>query len=205
MRALVLLIACGPIYQSPPPPPQTSRTDAPDPSGRWGGARDPDPEVRERSRGPEATQPSGAPPAMVAIVRAHNEVRAKHCAGPLSWSPKLAAVAQDWASSLKTQGCKLRHKPANTFGENLAAGTSGMLDGGAVASMWYDEVKHYQFPTGGFSMQTGHFTQVVWRQTTQIGCAVTACNGIDIWVCEYDPPGNVDTLYQQNVLPRNCG
>jgi uncharacterized protein YkwD len=141
---------------------------------------------------------------MTAIVDAHNAVRAKHCAGPLTWSPKLAAVAQDWANSLKAQGCKFGHKPRNQYGENLAAGTSGTLDGRAVADMWYDEVKLYKFPDGGFSMQTGHFTQVVWRQTTQLGCAMTSCNGMDIWVCEYDPPGNVDTMYRQNVLQTGC-
>lgn len=141
---------------------------------------------------------------MAAVVEAHNAHRAKHCAQPLTWSPKLAAVAQDWANSLKAQGCKFGHKPRNTFGENLAAGSTGILDGKAVTDMWYDEVKLYKFPNGGFSMETGHFTQVVWRQTTQIGCGVTSCNGMDIWVCEYDPPGNVQTLYRQNVLPKSC-
>ncbi|HLL21526.1 MAG TPA: CAP family protein, partial [Kofleriaceae bacterium] len=147
---------------------------------------------------------SGAPPTMAALVERHNVVRAKHCAGPLTWSPKLAQAAQAWAKSLEAQGCKFGHSPRNPYGENLAAGTSGTLDGEAVTNMWYDEVKLYKFPSGGFSMQTGHFTQVVWRQTTQIGCGVTTCNGMDIFVCEYDPPGNVDTMYRQNVLPAGC-
>jgi hypothetical protein len=53
-------------------------------------------------------------------------------------------------------------------------------------------------------METGHFTQVVWRQTTQLGCGVSTCRGMDIWVCEYDPPGNVQGHYRQNVLPASC-
>ena len=67
--------------------------------------------------------------------------------------------------------------------------------------MWYDEIKQYRFPDGGFSMQTGHFTQVVWRGTTQVGCGHSQCNGNDIWVCEYDPPGNWEGQYRENVLP----
>ena len=141
---------------------------------------------------------------MADLVAAHNAYRAKHCAPPLTWSPKLAAAAQQWANSLKAQGCKFGHKPRNPYGENLAAGTSGALDGREVARMWYDEVKLYDFRRGGFSMQTGHFTQVVWRQTTQIGCGVATCNGMDIWVCEYNPPGNVERQYSQQVLPTGC-
>jgi uncharacterized protein YkwD len=219
------LVACGPIYPDPPKPaPQSQAQTQPQyQSGPPGGAADPTPPpgppaqpVITREPPPlQAPPPSGptspqlpvltnAPPAMRALVDLHNEVRAKHCAAPLSWSPKLAAVAQDWANSLKAQGCKFGHKPRNTFGENLAAGTTGALDGESVARMWYDEVKLYNFSRGGFSMETGHFTQVVWKQTTQIGCAVTSCNGMDIWVCEYNPAGNVETLYKQNVMPTGC-
>lgn len=138
-----------------------------------------------------------------ALVAAHNQVRAKHCAGPLTWSPKLAQIAQQWASSLRTQGCKFGHSGGQT-GENLAAGTSGTLDPEAVVKMWYDEVALYRFPDGGFSMKTGHFTQVVWRGTTQVGCGRSQCNGMDLWVCEYDPAGNWEGQYRENVLPPGC-
>jgi uncharacterized protein YkwD len=215
MRAWLALslVACGPIYKDPPQqpqqPPQQQPVGGQYQSGPPGGAADPEPieaSPPPSEPAPRPAQPtaSGAPSSMRALVDAHNTYRAKHCAAPLAWSPKLAQAAQAWANSLKAQGCKFGHKPNNQFGENLAAGTSGALDGQAVADMWYDEVKGYRFPNGGFSMQTGHFTQVVWRETTQIGCGVTSCNGMDIWVCEYDPPGNVETMYRQNVLPTGC-
>ncbi len=141
---------------------------------------------------------------MQALLDAHNRVRARHCAAPLTWSPRLANVAQGWAHAMRDQGCKFGHKPNNQYGENLAGGTSGTLDGEAVLGMWYDEVKLYNFKSGGFSMETGHFTQVVWRQTTQVGCARSQCKGLDLWVCEYDPPGNVQGQYRQHVLPAGC-
>lgn len=215
---LLLLVACGPIYKDPPQQPQQS----PPPgqgayrAGPPGGNADPA-QAPELGGAPQAPSPpapasrpapppaaSNTPAAMQSLVDAHNAHRAKHCAGPLAWSPKLAVAAQRWADSLKSQGCKFGHSPNNAFGENLAAGTSGTLDGKAVANMWYDEVRLYRFPDGGFSMETGHFTQVVWRDTTQIGCGVATCNGMDIYVCEYDPPGNVDTQYRQNVLATGC-
>ncbi len=151
------------------------------------------------SRGEPARTPSEAQ----ALVDAHNRVRAKHCAGPLAWSPKLAQVAQQWANSLRDQGCAFAHSKGS-YGENLAAGSTGLLDPGSVVSMWYDEVAQYKFPNGGFSMKTGHFTQVVWRATTHVGCGHSQCKGMDIWVCEYDPPGNWEGQYRENVLPLGC-
>ena len=138
-----------------------------------------------------------------AFIQAHNRVRAKHCAGPLTWSAKLAGVAQKWANSLRDRGCSFGHSNG-AYGENLAAGTTGTLGPEAVVAMWYDEVAHYRFPDGGFSMQTGHFTQVVWRGTTHVGCGRSHCKDMDIWVCEYDPPGNWEGQYRENVLPLSC-
>jgi uncharacterized protein YkwD len=146
---------------------------------------------------------AGLPADAQALLDAHNRVRAQHCAPALSWSPKLAQVAQQWVSTLRNQGCKFGHS-GGSYGENLAAGTAGSLDGQSVTDMWYDELKQYSFANGGFSMETGHFTQVVWRETTQMGCAKTSCRGMDIWVCEYDPPGNVQGMYRQNVLRPGC-
>jgi pathogenesis-related protein 1 len=131
-------------------------------------------------------------------LEAHNRLRAKHCAPPLSWSAKVAASAQKWANTLKASGCGLQHS-GGEFGENLAAGTAGTLDAARVTGMWYDEVKRYNFRSGGFSMQTGHFTQLAWRGTTHLGCARASCGSIDVWVCQYDPPGNVQGQYRQNV------
>jgi uncharacterized protein YkwD len=138
-----------------------------------------------------------------AFVEAHNRVRAQHCAPNLSWSSKLAASAQKWADTLKARGCVLGHS-GGQYGENLAAGTSGTLDENSVVGMWYDEFKKFNFRSGGFSMKTGHFTQVVWRGTREVGCGRSQCNGIDIYICQYDPPGNVEGEYRDNVKPTGC-
>src|SRR5207302_48623 len=135
-----------------------------------------------------------------ALLEAHNRVRARHCAPPLAWSAKLAASAQKWADNLGARGCGLQHS-GGPHGENLAAGSEGFLDAAAVVGMWYDEGRHYR---GGFSMKTGHFSQVVWRSTKQLGCGRARCPGLEVWVCQYDPPGNVEGQYRENVLPAGC-
>jgi uncharacterized protein YkwD len=205
--------ACGQMYRKPGDPPAT----APDPaqqqfapsgqSGPPGTAAPSDPYAGATTSAAPATEPvamaDGAKTIAQRFVAAHNAVRAKHCAAPLTWSPKLAMVAQKWADALRDKGCAFGHS-GGQYGENLAAGTEGVLDPEATVKMWYDEIAKYKFPDGGFSMETGHFTQVVWRGTTQVGCGHAQCKGNDIWVCNYDPAGNWDGQYRENVLPRGC-
>ena len=137
------------------------------------------------------------------ILIAHNRVRAEHCAEPLAWSDELAAEAAAWANQLTANGCAFEHSRSD-HGENLAAGTSGALDADAVVAMWAREEEKYDFRRPAFSMKTGHFTQVVWKDTLAVGCGVATCAGRDTWVCNYDPPGNVEGDYALNVAPRGC-
>jgi uncharacterized protein YkwD len=151
-------------------------------------------------------RPAGAgdaPSDARAFVDAHTRVRERHCAPPLRWSKTLEAEAKRWAQHLRSKGCALEHSRGR-YGENLAGGTHGSLDAAAVVDMWAGEGARYDFRRGGFSMSTGHFTQVVWRGTSELGCARASCGGIDVFVCEYDPPGNVEGQYRDNVRASGC-
>ncbi|KAH9064170.1 PR-1-like protein [Lactarius vividus] len=166
--------------QPPPPPPTTSST--------------PPPSSTPSSSGTVSSDN------IPAYLSAHNNVRAQHGANPLTWSDALSSKAQQWAD-----GCHFEHSGGTLgrFGENLAAGTgSGYTIATAVKS-WTDEVSDYD-PSNPVA---SHFTQVVWKATTQVGCAVKDCSGIfdpkfgiaHFHVCEYSPPGNVDGEYADNV------
>jgi len=194
----------GNPYNPRPPAPSPDPRDTHPEGGRNPYRANTDPDVVDTPVPADA--PRRPPPASSEaqqLVDAHNAVRALHCAAPLTWSAKLAQVAQAWANALRDKGCAFGHS-GGQFGENLAAGTTGMMGPEAVVQMWYEEVKDYKFPDGGFSMQTGHFTQVVWRGTKQVGCGKSQCKGMDIWVCNYDPAGNWDGQYRDNVKPRGC-
>jgi uncharacterized protein YkwD len=190
-RVLLVLAACGPMYQQP---------SAGQPPSASSGAPTSEPAMPIEAE-PAARQPAGS--IAQRFVDEHNKARAQNCAAPLTWSTKLAAAAQKWADALRDQGCTFGHS-GGPYGENLAAGTIGALDPESTVAFWYDEIKQYKFPDGGFSMKTGHFTQLVWRGTKQVGCGHSQCKGNDIWVCEYDPPGNWDGEYRTNVLPKGC-
>lgn len=74
---------------------------------------------------------------------------------------------------------------------------------GAV-EMWFREKSNYDFRRGGFSMTAGHFTQLVWKGSRRLGCGTATCNQMQLWVCNYDPAGNMEGEFQSNVAPQGC-
>lgn len=163
-----------------------------------------------RPQPPAVTQPppratNGLAPRYQEMLNSHNRHRANHCAAPLQWSSTLAAQAQGWADKLKQAGCAFEHSQNSPYGENLYFfAPAGNMSPEQISTGWYDEVQLYDFNNGAFSMSTGHFTQLVWKDTKNLGCGVSMCNGGEIWVCNYDPPGNVRGYYQRKVLPNSC-
>ncbi|KAM5541317.1 hypothetical protein V8D89_004871 [Ganoderma adspersum] len=144
-------------------------------------------------------------PDITAYLNAHNSFRAQHGAAPLAWNDTLASAAQSWVDK-----CVFQHSggAVGPYGENLAAGT-GNYDIAAAIKGWTDEAPQYdpQNP------QASHFTQVVWKATTQLGCAVKdGCTGIfdpkfgpaKFYACEYAPPGNVGGQFPY-VASRRAG
>ncbi|KAL4948287.1 CAP domain-containing protein [Aspergillus filifer] len=130
------------------------------------------------------------------VLDATNAYRKAYNASALSWNNTLADFARDWART-----CVWEHS-GSPYGENLAYGYSTSL---SSITAWADEAAHYDFskPTG-FTKETGHFTQLVWKSTKQVGCAAVDCGVTDLrgasgngraqgWyvVCEYLPGGNV--------------
>jgi hypothetical protein len=139
-----------------------------------------------------------------AALALHNEYRSKHQVGSLGWSSGLEDSAMAWAVTLAADECSMYHSSDRSFGENLAIGHASIE---LAVQDWYDEVDAYDFDDPGFSSGTGHFTQIVWRDTDELGCATAVCPetgptpGRLIHVCHYAPFGNVLGNFGENVLP----
>lgn len=132
------------------------------------------------------------------ILSAHNTVRTRHHVSNLSWDYKLALYAR-----LHANKCEFKHSSFG-YGENIAMGYPSP---DAAVMAWYHEKNLYSYNKPGFSHATGHFTQIVWKGSQQIGCAYVACNGKNgthgnYLVCEYSPAGNVINAgyFNKNVL-----
>jgi len=141
---------------------------------------------------------TGETGALRGITSAHNVVRASVDAGldPLTWDANVAAFAQEWADELATRGCDLEHRPrsgefAQRYGENIFWASGGSWTAQDVVESWASEAADYDYDSNTCSNICGHYTQIVWRDTSRLGCGRATCGSQEVWVCNYDPPGNV--------------
>ena len=146
---------------------------------------------------------SGTPTDFAAqMVLWHNIYRARHGSPPVTWNDTLAAYALNYS-----QHCSTDHSDSLYYGENLAYG--GYTNPAYYVYLWYNEIENYNFSNPGFSLTTGHFTQVVWEASLQIGCGwvYNHCNPQlgnsypNYLTCEYYPYGNVDGEFAVEVSP----
>jgi pathogenesis-related protein 1 len=59
-----------------------------------------------------------------------------------------------------------------------------------VVGAWAGESRNYDYASNKCRGVCGHYTQIVWAGTREVGCAVATGGGRQVWVCNYDPPGN---------------
>ncbi|NHI01211.1 CAP domain-containing protein [Oceanimonas sp. MB9] len=126
-----------------------------------------------------------------ALLDAHNRARAEVGAGSLAWSARAEQQATGWAQVLSRR-CDIEHSRGSGFGENLFMGTLGFYDELDGVQSWKDEQRHYsgQPLSRELVPLVGHYTQMVWPDTRELGCATATCNNMMILVCNYYPPGN---------------
>ncbi|CAL1546376.1 unnamed protein product [Lymnaea stagnalis] len=128
-----------------------------------------------------------------AFLYGHNQLRLSLGLEDLIWNTTLATFAENHGSR-----CVWRHSRSK-YGENLYASSPRKTDNEEIArhaiELWAAEVENVDpewaciFVSEG---TCGHYSQLVWRNTKEVGCAVVHCSGFlaNYVVCEYWPPGN---------------
>jgi pathogenesis-related protein 1 len=147
------------------------------------------------------------------ILQEHNKLRAKHFDSPLKYSKTLEESSKKWALHLaKEEGCKMVHSHGE-YGENLfwasaqiskskrsdekkwhISRSAQKIDDKKPVQDWYSEIKFYNYKTMECKSgeMCGHYTQVVWKDSKEVGCAAYKCDDkSQIWVCQYKPAGNI--------------
>jgi len=128
-----------------------------------------------------------------ALLDRHNYYRNQVGVSPLEWSDDLADFAQQWANKLSGR-CQLYHS-GGPYGENIFW-TSASATPAGVVDNWAEEKRYFNHKNPVYRSRNGskygHYTQIIWSETTHVGGAMQRCrHGGEIWVCSYDPHGNV--------------
>lgn len=136
---------------------------------------------------------------MIEVYKAHNSLRAEYGVTPLQWNPVLADHAQTFANQLGQTG-QLVHASREGRGterENISQGLPNWNVNQLMGS-WLNERQYFRagiFPnvsTTGDWYQVGHYSQIIWPTTTDIGCGIGMGRGSSWLVCRYNPGGNKD-------------
>ncbi|KAL1117015.1 hypothetical protein AAG570_004343 [Ranatra chinensis] len=148
-------------------------------------------------------QPTAADRFATECLEAHNRFRELHKAPPLKLSKKLCKVSEEWARHLAAKG-EMQHRPDCSYGENLfQIWSPGLtLTGAEPVECWYQEIEDHVFHQEPSTLKTGHFTQVVWLESQELGVGVAKSKtGQMFVVANYDPPGNFIGSFAENVPP----
>ncbi len=175
-----------------------------------------DPSEKKWNDGREENNSSGAirlDDFQKTILERHNYYRGIAGIPLMKWNPGIAQNAQKWANQLKGRGCKMAHS-SHSFrgdvaghsylGENLYwAWSSATVTPDASRAQnsvdsWYSEIADFQYsakgtncPLRGKKGMIGHFTQLMWDKSVELGCAHAVCGGTSlVIVCQYGPGGN---------------
>ncbi len=156
------------------------------------------------------------PDQQTAMLAAHNALRREVGAAEsrrlgrtvtipdLTWNAAAATAAQAWADQLVATGAFEHSAARGAFGETIAAFENSLpfpdpnptsVESGFA--LWKAEAVDYNWDTNTCASACGHYTQVVWANTTSVGCGVATGRGVlipggyrTVWVCRYAPEGN---------------
>jgi uncharacterized protein YkwD len=132
-----------------------------------------------------------------AMLEQHNRARAEQGLPPLAWNPALATAAAAYAAELAEAGAFEHSDDDDDQGENLWMGTRQAYAFDEMVAHWVSEKANFRRGAPGMSAtgdlsDVGHYTQIVWKDTREVGCGVASDDADDYLVCRYYPAGNVE-------------
>ena len=130
------------------------------------------------------------------MLEHQNKARAAVNAAPLQWDDRLEASALAYARELAASGkFEHAHQTGIPEGENLWIGTRRAFSYAEMVDGWIAERADYVRGPVPYNSrngnQVGHYTQIIWRSTTHVGCAIASNEENELLVCRYSPAGNV--------------
>ena len=136
----------------------------------------------------------------------HNKYRKMHHVPPLKLNKDICTISENYAKTLATKLKSLQHSDneykGKELGENLYRSFGMEVNGYAISKNWYDEINKYNF-NGDWKSGCGHFTQMIWKDTKEVGFGKWKDkNGHNFVVANYYPAGNYVGFFKYNVLKK---
>jgi hypothetical protein len=146
-----------------------------------------------------------------AFVAAHNQARSGPLnptpsppLPPVSWDAILADSVYVYAVQCKGSSGLLSHNADRStdyqamggsgyVGENIYGASGAGATPDDAVSLWMSEASSYDYASGDLG-NAGHYTQIVWRDSVRIGCAIVDCPALtyhNTVICDYAPGGNI--------------
>ncbi|KAK6796834.1 hypothetical protein RDI58_004535 [Solanum bulbocastanum] len=130
------------------------------------------------------------------FMDAHNKARSEVGVGPLTWSPTLAKETSLLVRYQRDkQNCNFANLSNGKYGGNQLWASGTVVTPRMAVDSWVAEKKFYSYENNSCTGndKCGVYTQVVWKKSTELGCAQATCSKgpATLTVCFYNPPGNV--------------
>ena len=129
------------------------------------------------------------------FISLHNQERESLGLTPLEWSDELVASALDLAEDMALEDKHL--KGESGYGENSWSGPEGSVTFEEMFQIWsrgkelFLAEKPVPLNCSQNWEQCSSYSQIVWADTTHMGCAAVASLENDYIVCHYSPAGNI--------------
>ena len=138
------------------------------------------------------------------ILDSHNEIRTIHHSPILKQNIELNELAEKYSKDIaEDKACNGNSYKGLFLGENIYICRGLTFDQKEMCNDWYNEKNNYDKQLNQYQKKTCHFTQMIWKETKEIGFGMYKKNGVYYAVVFYYPPGNTLGEYQENVfLPK---
>ena len=126
----------------------------------------------------------------------HNKYRTDLSLPNLKWSKKLASKSLKWGKKIRRNNCQsikgTFHSDDEINGENIAWNSKYLESPAGIVELWASEKKFFVYRDYPSCCKDicGHYTQIIWKDTQEVGCAVVSCGEDQVWICKYYPAGN---------------
>ena len=171
-------------------------------------------QISDKSDRNRQRNPSSQPPSNIIdpqkfrseALERHNYYRSLHHSEPLTLSSELTKYAQDFATEMANRN-KEDHSDCVLNGKNLRENVYSnekYFTGKEMTDEFYREIVNYDFTKGECEPQAARFTQLVWKETKEVGFGIAKNEqtGKIFAVANYYPNGNGLGQFKDNVISK---